>query len=139
MNQTAILWPMVAHALLVFIVYTVLAIRRGHAVKSGEAKVQQFKGRTQEPESSFTAANNLMNQFELPVLFHVVCLAVFVTAGSSYLTVVLAWLFVVSRYAHAYVHLTTNKLKHRNMLFRGGVLTLFVLWVCFALHLAGAI
>ena len=139
MNQTAILWPMVAHALLIFIVYTVLAVRRRGAIRTGEAKIQQFKGRMQEPESSFTAANNLMNQFELPVLFHVVCLALFVTAGSSDVTVAHASLLIVRRYAHAYVHLTTNKLKHRNQLFRSGVLILFVLWVCFALHLAGAI
>ena len=57
-----------------FIVYVVLAIRRGGAVKTGEAKVNQFKGRYEEPSSSVTAANNIMNQFELPVLFHTACI-----------------------------------------------------------------
>lgn len=139
MNQTAIFWPMLAHVLLVFIVYVVLAIRRGASVTTGEAKVQQFKGRLDEPASSVTAANNIMNQFELPVLFHTVCICLFVTSGASYLTLTLAWIFAILRYVHAYIHLTSNKLKWRNMTFRVGLLFLLVLWVVFALHIAGLI
>lgn len=139
MNQTAIFWPMLAHVLLVFIVYVVLAIRRKGSITSGEAKVQQFKQRHTEPDSSVNAANNIMNQFEAPVLFHTVCICLFVTAGASFLTVTLAWIFVLLRYAHAYIHLTTNKLKWRNMTFRVGLLVLFILWVIFALHIAGLV
>jgi hypothetical protein len=139
MNQTAIFWPMLAHLLLVFIVYIVLAIRRGGAVKTGEAKVNQFKGRYEEPSSSVTAANNIMNQFELPVLFHTACICLYVTAGASYLTVTLAWLFALLRYAHAYIHLTSNKLKWRNMTFRVGLLVLVILWIAFTLHIAGIV
>lgn len=137
MNPTAIFWPVIAHVLLVVIVYVVLAIRRKGAVESGEAEVRQFKGRLEEPSRSMTVANNLMNQFEAPVLFHVVCISLFVTSGVSYLTVVLAWLFIFFRYAHAYVHLTSNKIKWRNMTFRVGLVFLLVLWVVFALHIAG--
>jgi len=139
MNQTAIFWPMIGHVLLVCIVYTVLAIRRRGAVESGEAEVRQFKGRYEEPARSVTVANNLMNQFEAPVLFHVVCLCLYVTAGSNVLTLTLAWLFVLLRYAHAYVHLTSNKLRWRNMMFRLGLLVLLILWIVFALHIAGLV
>ena len=59
------------------------------------------------------------------------------TAGASYLTVILAWLFALLRYAHAYIHLTSNKLRWRNMTFRVGLLVLVVLWVAFTLHIAG--
>jgi hypothetical protein len=137
MNDTAIFWPMLAHVLLVFIVYLVLATRRRASIVSGEAKIQQFKVRNEEPASSVTAANNIMNQFELPILFHVVIICLYVTAGISTLALVLAWVFAALRYAHAYVHLTTNKLKWRNMTFRVGLVVLFGLWVVFALHLAG--
>lgn len=139
MNQTAIFWPMLAHVLLVFIVYVVLAIRRGASVRSGEARVQQFKGRAEEPSSSVTAANNIMNQFELPVLFHTACICLYVTAGASYLALTLAWIFAILRYAHAAIHLTTNKLKWRNMTFRVGLLVLVALWVVFTLHISGLI
>lgn len=139
MNQTAIFWPMLAHVLLVFIVYGVLAIRRGGAVRSGEAKINQFKSRSNEPDSSVTAANNLMNQFELPVLFHTCCICLYVTAGSSMLTVTLASAFALLRYAHAYVHLTTNRMRWRNMTFRFGVMVLLALWIVFALHIASVL
>lgn len=102
MRQTAIFWPMLAHVLLVYIVYLVMLKRRYLAVKSGEARVSQYKVRSTEPASSVTVANNLINQFELPVLFHVLCLALFVTNGVNYLTLALMWLFIVSRYVHAW-------------------------------------
>ncbi len=136
MKQHLILWPMLAHVALVFIVYVVLAIRRGGAVKSGEADVRQFKGRADEPASSVTAANNVMNQFELPVLFHTGCICFYVTNGVTMPALVLAWIFAGLRYPHAWVHLTSNKLRWRNSLFRLGVVTLLVLWIVFAYHLA---
>jgi len=139
MHQTAIFWPMLAHVLLVYIVYLVMFRRRYHAVKSGEAKVGQYKVRSTEPASSVTVANNLINQFELPVLFHVLCLALFVTNGVNYLTLALTWLFIATRYVHAFVHLTSNNLRHRRRMFFLGAVILFVAWVWFALHLLGAV
>ncbi|MDG4908403.1 MAPEG family protein [Mesorhizobium sp. WSM4898] len=139
MNQTAIFWPMLAQVLLVYIVYLVMLKRRYLAVKSGEAKISQYKVRSTEPASSVTVANNLINQFELPVLFHVLCLALFVTNGVNYLTLTLTWLFVVTRYVHAWVHLTRNYLLHRSRAFFLGAGILLVAWIWFALHLLGAV
>ena len=136
MNQTMIFWPMIAHVALVYIVYAVMAKRRFGAVKSGEAKVGNFKGRTTEPASSVTVANNLLNQFELPVLFHVLCLALYVTNGVNYLTLALMWIFILSRYAHAFVHLTNNNVMLRSRLFSLGAMVLLLGWIWFALHVA---
>ena len=69
MNPIAIFWPMVAHFALVGAIYVLLGWRRRLAVTRDGAKIRQFKVRTEEPAASVTAANNLMNQFELPVLF----------------------------------------------------------------------
>lgn len=139
MNQTAIFWPMLAHVLLIYIVYAVLGLRRHSAVHSGAAKARDYKLRATEPEASATASNNLMNQFELPVLFHVLCLALYVTNGVSYLTLALMWVFVVSRYIHAWVHMTSNALVLRRNVFLVGALVLGVCWVWFALHIAGVV
>ncbi|TGP27009.1 MULTISPECIES: MAPEG family protein [unclassified Mesorhizobium] len=139
MNQTAIFWPMLAHVLLVYIVYLVMLKRRYLAVKSGEAKISQYKVRSTEPVLSVTVANNLINQFELPVLFHVLCLALFVTNGVNYLTLALMWLFVVTRYVHAWVHVTRNYMLHRSRAFYFAAGVLLIAWIWFALHLAGAV
>jgi hypothetical protein len=138
-NQTVILWPVIALVVLVFAVYVVLGIRRAEAVRSGAAKLGQFKTRTTEPDVSATAANNVLNQFELPVLFYVGCLALLLIAGASYLTLTLAWLFVVTRYAHAWVHLTSNYVRYRSMLFFAGAVLVALLWLCLALRLAGVL
>ncbi|MBZ9847434.1 MAPEG family protein [Mesorhizobium sp. CA14] len=139
MRQTAIFWPMLAHVLLVYIVYLVMFKRRYLAVKSGEARISQYKVRSTEPTSSVTAANNLINQFELPVLFYALCLALFVTNGVNYLTLALMWLFIVTRYVHAWVHLDRNYVLHRSRAFFLGAGILLIAWIWFALHLLGLV
>lgn len=139
MFQTAIFWPMLAHVLLVAIVYVVLGIRRYEAVRSGAAKAAEYKLRASEPAYSMTAANNLMNQFEAPVLFHVACLAFHAIGAVSATVLVLAWLFILLRYVHAWVHLTTNRLRHRNYSFRASTGMLALMWIWFALALAGIV
>ncbi|BCG89012.1 MULTISPECIES: MAPEG family protein [unclassified Mesorhizobium] len=137
MNQTAIFWPVLAHVLLIYIVYGVLGRRRYGAVKSGEAKVGQYKVRSTEPASSVTVAANLSNQFELPVLFYVLCLTLHVTNGVNYLTLALMWIFVASRCFHAWVHLTSNNLLLRSRSFSFGAVIILLGWIWFALHLLG--
>lgn len=139
MNQTAIFWPMIFHALLVFCVYALISTRRKQAVKAGSAKVSQFRENQVEPPESLFARNNLANQFELPVLFHVVCLALYVTNGAGVVPLVLAWVFTLSRYAHAYVHVTSNRIRHRQPLFLTGFISVGILWLWLALHLLGLV
>ena len=70
MNQTAIIWPMIAHVVLVYSIYVLIARRRRAAVRAGSAKPSQFRENVGEPPESQYVRNNLANQFELPVLFH---------------------------------------------------------------------
>lgn len=139
MNPVAIFWPMVAHAFLACLIYALLAYRRRIAVVSGAVRPNHFKTRTEEPAVSAAVAANLLNQFELPVLFHAVCLALFATNGVSFVAVALAWLFIVARYLHAFVHVTSNDLRYRSPLFAAGFVILVVLWIWFSMHLLGAV
>ncbi|MBZ9669132.1 MAPEG family protein [Mesorhizobium sp. ES1-3] len=135
MNQTAIFWPVLAQVLLVYIIYVVMGRGRYFAVKSGEAKVGQYKVRSTEPASTVTVANSLINQFELPVLFYVLCLSLHMTNGVNYITLALMWIFVASRYFHAWFHLTSNDLLLRNRSFVLGAVVLALGWIWLALHL----
>lgn len=54
-----------------------------------------------------------MNLLELPVLFYVVGLMLYVTAGASSLVLALAWSYVALRILHSVIHLTYNKVVHR--------------------------
>lgn len=137
MNQTAIFWPMIVHAALVYGIYVLIGLRRKQAVQSGRATVAQFRENQNEPVESLFVRNNLANQFELPMLFHVVCLALYVTAGAGMLAVVLAWIFSLSRIVHSVIHVTTNRIKYRQPAFVLGFLAVGFLWLLFGLHLLG--
>ena len=137
MNQTAIFWPMFAHVALIYGVYFLISKRRIEAIKAGSAKSSRFRENLVEPPESRFVRNNLANQFELPVLFYTLCIALFVTNGVTLFAVTLAWLFVASRYIHCRIHTTTNRIRHRRPIFIIGWLLIGVMWVIFALQIAG--
>jgi hypothetical protein len=134
--STVMIWPMFAHAALVFGLYFLLSRKRMGAVRTGRVKAEQFKENREEPLDSLLLHNNLKNQFELPVLFHAVCLALYVTTADNVVTAGLAWAFVLSRYVHSYVHITSNRLRHRRPLFIIGFFILIALWLWLGVWLA---
>jgi hypothetical protein len=136
-TSTAIFWPLIAQVALVHLIYVLMLKRRYGAVRAGTAKVSDFWIPAIEPEPSATVARNLINQFELPVLFFLVCVLFYITAGVNHAVVAIAWLFVLSRFAHAYVHVTSNRLRVRQRLFVAGFVLNVVLWVLFAFHISG--
>jgi len=135
MQGTAIFWPMIGHVVLVICLYGLLAVRRRQAVGEGSVKVSQFRENRDEPPQSLFVRNSLANQTELPPLFHIVCIALFVTGGVGMVTLLLAWLFVISRYVHAFIHVTTNRIRQRQPAFAAGFVILILLWGGLALQL----
>ena len=134
--NTAIFWPMIAQTALIFAIYLLMSLRRVGAVKAGLVKAHDFKNPWIEPDPSATVARSLINQFELPMLFYIVCILFNITSGATYLVLAIAWLFVISRYVHAYVHVTSNRLMLRRRLFLFGFFCVVALWVLFAVHIA---
>ena len=70
------------------------------------------------------------------MLFYVVCLILFVTAGTTNLAVAVAWAYVALRIVHSLIHLTYNRVMHRLTAFAISSTVLALLWVLAALHLA---
>ena len=138
MNQTAIFWPMIAHVTLVFGIYFLMFLRRKAAVRAGSIRLSDFRENQKEPPESLFVRNNLANQFELPVLFHVCCLALYAVTGAGLLAVVLAWIFAISRYVHAYIHVTSNRIRYRQPAFSLGFIALVFMWILLAVHLLTA-
>jgi hypothetical protein len=126
----------IVQVLLIHVVFVIVGKRRFAAVRTGAAKAGDFLVPTVEPPLSATAARNLVNQFEVPVLFFLVCTLLYITDGTDILTVGLAWLFVASRIAHAVEHMTANRLMLRHRLFVAGVCFDALLWILLAIHIA---
>ncbi|MFJ6322849.1 MULTISPECIES: MAPEG family protein [unclassified Rhizobium] len=131
-------WPMVAHAVLVFGLYALLGWRRRILVKAGRIQPAQFRENhaANEPAESLVVRNSLANQFELPLLFHVCCILLYTAQADNLPSVILAWIFVATRYAHAFVHVTSNDLRYRSPLFALGFVALVGMWVWLGIWLA---
>lgn len=121
-------WPLVAHALLVFSLYGLLRIRRRGLVAAGKMSNEDIRWGGSEPENSRVVNNCIANQFELPVLFHLCCVLLYITQADNLPAVILAWAFVGSRYLHALVHVTNNRLTWRFPLFMAGFVLLAAMW-----------
>ena len=134
MNATAIFWPMIVQVVLTAVAYILMSTRRVAAVKAGEARASDFKV-PKDSEKSATAARNVVLQFELPVLFYVVCLASYQVGAVDAVMVTLAWLFALARIAHAWVHLTSNTVLLRRRVFIAGLFIVLTMWLWFAVQL----
>lgn len=132
----ATIWPMIAHVALVIGLYFLLSFRRVGAVKEGRVRAEQFRENRDEPAESLIVKNAIANQFELPVLFYAVSILLYLVDADNPVTVAGGWLFVVLRYAHAYVHVTSNRLRYRRPLFIAGLLVVTILWVWLGIWLA---
>ncbi|MDF2983212.1 MAG: hypothetical protein K0Q69_2984 [Devosia sp.] len=104
-------------------------------VMKGEVRIDDIAlERKGWPKREWLASNAFDNQFQLPVLFYVGAgLALYF--GPTLLEIVLAWLFVVSRYAHAFVHVTDNHVIRRFAAYFVGLLLLCVFWLDLAVRL----
>ena len=136
LSPAYLFWPMFAHVLLVLVVFMLLSKQRVGAVRAGRAKVSQFKDNREEPVESLAAKNNIANQFEVPVLFHIACIQLQLFDAVTLPAAVLAWLFVISRYAHAAIHLTSNRVLFRRRAFIASLVFTVALWLLLAFRLA---
>jgi hypothetical protein len=72
------------------------------------------------------------NQFELPLLFYVLIALALPLRHVDYVMVLLSWVFVVTRFAHAGIFVSSNNLQQRGQAWFAGVLVLFAMWLYFA-------
>jgi hypothetical protein len=84
------------------------------------------------PEDVVKVSNNIANQFETPVLFYVLCLVIYSLDAAGVVGTVLAWLFVLSRCAHAYVHVGSNVVPMRLRFFLFGCAVLLAMLILVA-------
>lgn len=136
MTGFQIFWPVVFHVALIIALYALLSKRRMALVRAGKVEAAQFRENRHEPGESLVVRNSIANQFELPVLFYVCCVLLYITNADNLVSLGLAWLFVALRCAHAIVHVTSNRLELRRALFMAGFATLALMWGWLALWMA---
>ena len=131
MNQAAIFFPVFALAAWTFAILLLIPYKRIKAVARKQLVADDFKlGESKNVPPSVSLPNqNYTNLLELPVLFYVICLVLYVTNSVDMEAIYLAWLFVGLRIVHSVVHLTSNNLLQRLMVFAVGFFVLVGMWV----------
>ena len=132
MDNQLIIYPVVINILLTLYLYeksrrkTVRAYRNKD-VNKGYAKL--YKG--EAPEYLEIYRQTLKNQFELPIIFYLLISLIVSIGKINFLDIIFAWLFVISRYVHCYIRLTSNYIPYRSKTFTAGVFLLILGWINF--------
>ena len=132
-----ILLPIFAMAGLTFFCVFRLGFLRFSAIRRGAFDWRYFRLYTDydEPEYLRVISRHVINLYEAPILFYAISIIAYVTETVSTLILALAWTYVALRYAHSYIHLTSNRVVHRFRIFATSQLLLMILWLVVLLGL----
>jgi len=140
MSQALILYPVLATVALTFVVLAILLSRRGACLRRRGVGVNQLAGTrdalAHAPEGpmwdtrTMAAGDQFTNLFETPVLFYVMAIALLAVEAVTPLALFFAWVFVIARIVHAFIHLTYNLVGHRLVAYGISVLAIATLAVC---------
>lgn len=130
-SLTLILYPLFAMSVLTFVVMARMARLRFIAIRSGAISIKFFRAYADnsEPEHLRVISRHFTNLFEMPVLFYVVVVLAYVTQHVNVWMVACAWGYVALRYAHSYVHLTSNNILVRAKVYLASAIVLLVMWL----------
>jgi hypothetical protein len=133
MPQDAIFMPMGALALLTFLVLTLIPFRRFRAGFAGRIVPDDFKfGESGKVPGDVSIPNRAyMNLLEMPVLFYVICLMLFVSGHVDPTFLYLAWVYVGLRVVHTLIQITYNNVTHRLIPFTLSNFVVIAMWGLF--------
>lgn len=130
MDIQSVILPVFLQVLLTFGLLFWMGNARIRSVRQRQVKVGDIAlGQQAWPERPTQIANAYHNQFQIPVLFYVLVILAWITRKADLLFVIGAWLFVASRFVHAYVHTTSNYIPYRFNAFLAGVIVLLIMWM----------
>ncbi len=126
----SLVWPVLAQVTLTFVVLFIMGFYRRQALYAREVRLKDIALSSETwPPKARQAANNFSNQFETPVLFYVLAIMAIHVGATGWLMATLAWLFVATRMVHAWVHIGSNNLRLRPLVFLVGCLALIAMLV----------
>ena len=130
--ETLILYPAILMMILTLFLYVKNYLDNRKAAINKSIKFSYFKiYKGDVPDYVAVSRQTLKNQFELPIFFYFLTSIILVFDTVSQIDLVLSWIFVVSRYLHCYIRLSSNKVLNRAKVFLLGMLVLIAWWIIF--------
>lgn len=128
MNPNYLYLPVLVQICLTLAVYGALIRAKIKALREGQVdNARRALHDDAWPEYVQKINNNIRNQFEVPVLFYVLVIALVQLNGVSIVAIAAAWIFALSRLAHAWIHTGANVVRLRRNIFLLGIASVFVL------------
>ena len=136
MEKTLIVYPAISMMILTLFLYVKNYLDNKKAALDKSIKFSYFKTYTGDvPDYLAVSRQTLKNQFELPIFFYFLISIILVFDKVNQLDLMLAWIFVVSRYLHCYIRLNSNYVPNRAKVFTFGMLVLVVWWIIFLVNI----
>jgi hypothetical protein len=136
MSAQMVLLPVFVLVGLTFVLLLWTAGMRRQALVGGETKIRDIAlGQPNWPARATQIGNCFANQFELPLLFYILIALALPLRHADLFIVLMSWVFVVTRFVHAGIFVTSNDVGQRSMAWFAGVLVLFAMWIYFALKI----
>ena len=129
--------PVLALMVLTLLVWLVMYVRRIGAMRALRIPAQALSTpdkRSLLPEAVNRPSNNLVNLFEMPVLFYALCLLLMVGNQVDALYVQLAWAYVGLRALHSLIQCTANIVIWRFVAYLLSSLVLAAMIIRCAMH-----
>lgn len=136
-----IVWPTIALVALIFTIWMTLFVARFRHMKANPPRPEDFatgEAALRYFEPVEMPANNLRNLFEMPVLYFALVPLLIITGLENDVQSILAWIFVLLRAAHSFVHVGPNKVSQRFGLYLLSCIVLAAMWIGFAVDMAFA-
>jgi hypothetical protein len=136
MSVQMVLLPVFVLVGLTFFLLLWMATARGQAVKARETSLRDVAlGEPNWPTKATQIGNCFSNQFEIPVLFYALIALALPLRHADLFIVLMSWVFVVTRFVHAGIFVTSNDVRKRGLVWFAGVLVLLAMWIYFALKM----
>jgi hypothetical protein len=91
-----------------------------------------------EPEAIAVVSRHVINLFESPVLFYVGVIVAYLTGQTGGLMTTIAWMYVVTRITHSWIHMTSNIVLWRFRVFISSWIVLLSMWTLICIGLLRA-
>ena len=136
MSVQLVLLPVFVLVGLAFALLLGMASARTRAVAGKQVSLKDIALREPNwPVEATQIGNCFANQFEVPVLFYVLIALALPLHKADFVIVLLSWVFVITRFVHAGIFVTSNDVRQRSLAWFAGVLVLFAMWLTFALKM----
>jgi hypothetical protein len=136
MSVQMVLLPVFVLVGLTFFMLLWMVSARARALRGRETRIKDIAlGQPNWPERVTQIGNCYSNLFEVPLLFYVLIALALPLRRADLFIVLMSWVFVVTRFAHAGIFVTSNNVQQRGLVWLAGVLVLLAMWIYFALKL----